>query len=301
MSAEAALRAAVARLRAAGVEDAGRDARLLLARAMGIAPDRLLMHLKDPLAEPAFRVLDDLVAARVARQPMAQILGERLFWGRAFRVTRDTLDPRPDTETLIAAALEAPFTRLLDLGTGTGCIAVTLLAERPAARGMATDLSAAALAVAAENAARHGVADRLDLAQGPWWQPVADRDLDRGGEGGADGGPDGGADGGADRFDLIVSNPPYIAAEEMPGLAPEVRDWEPALALTPGGDGLDAYRAILAGISAHLAPGGRVLFEIGASQGPAVLALMRAAGLENPLLRPDLEGRDRVVLARAPR
>lgn len=278
MSAEAALRAAVARLRAAGVEDPGRDARLLLSRAMGIAPDRLLIHLKDPLAEPAFRVLDDLVAARVARQPMAQILGERLFWGRSFRVTRDTLDPRPDTETLIEAALAEPFTRLLDLGTGTGCIAVTLLAERPGATGLATDLSPAALAVAAGNAARHGVADRLRLGQGAWWQAVT-------------GGP----------FDLVVSNPPYIAAAEMAGLAPEVRDWEPALALTPGGDGLDAYRAILAGIGPQLAPGGRLLFEIGATQGPAVLALMRAVGLENPGLRADLEGRDRVALARAPR
>lgn len=278
MSAEAALRAAVARLRAAGVDDPGRDARLLLARAMGIAPDRLPMHLKDPLAEPAFRILEDLVTARAARQPMAQILGERLFWGRSFRVTRDTLDPRPDTETLIASALAEPFTRLLDLGTGTGCIAVTLLAERPGATGLATDLSPAALAVAAENAARHGVADRLRLGQGGWWQAVS-------------GGP----------FDLVVSNPPYIAAEEMAGLAPEVRDWEPALALTPGGDGLDAYRSILSDIGPHLAPGGRVLFEIGAGQGPAVLALMRAAGLENPGLRPDLDGRDRVALARAPR
>ena len=172
----------------------------------------------------------------------------------------------------MAAALERPFARVLDLGTGTGCLAVTLLAERPEASGVATDLSEAALAVARRNAEAHGVAERLELRHGDWWAPV---------EG---------------RFDLIVSNPPYVAAAEMAGLAPEVRA-EPRLALTPGGDGLGAYRAIADGLLRHLVPGGRALLEIGATQGPAVAAILRAAGLDAVRLRPDMDGRDRVAEA----
>jgi len=273
-TAAGALRAAVARLTAAGVEGAARDARLLLAEAMGLAPDRLGLHLSEPLAPAAAARFEAFVTDRARRCPVAQILGRRLFWGRAFRVTSDTLDPRPETEALIAAALEEPFARLLDLGTGTGCILLSLLAERPGATGLGTDISAAALAVAAENARALGLADRAALRRGDWFDGVA--------------GP----------FDLIVSNPPYIAAAEMPGLAPEVRDWEPAGALSPGGDGLAAYRAILGALPAHLAPGGRLMLEIGAAQGPAVAALCRAAGLDAVRVLPDLDGRDRVVTAR---
>ena len=269
-----ALRAAVARLTAAGIEGAARDARLLLAEAMGLAPDRLSLHLAEPLAAAAAARFEGFVAERARRRPVAQILGRRLFWGRAFRVTSDTLDPRPETEALIAAALEEPFARLLDLGTGTGCILLTLLSERPGATGVGTDISAAALAVAADNARALGVADRTELRQADWFDGVA--------------GP----------FDLIVSNPPYIAGDEIAGLAPEVRDWEPAAALSPGGDGLAAYRAIVADAPGHLAPGGRLLLEIGAAQGSAVAALCRAAGFGDIRVLPDLDGRDRVVAAR---
>ncbi len=271
-----ALRAAIPVLAAAGIEEAPRDARLLLAHAMGIAPDRLTLHLPDPLAPAAAARLAAALAARAARQPVAQITGRRQFWGRPFQVTRDTLDPRPETETLVAAALEQPFARVLDLGTGTGCILVTLLAERPGATGTGLDLSPAALAVAAANAAALGVADRARFALSDWFAAA---------EG---------------RHDLIVANPPYIAAAEMAGLAPEVRDWEPHLALTPGGDGLAAYRAIAAGAGAHLAPGGRLLLEIGPTQGAAVAGLLRAAGLVDVTIRTDLDGRDRVLAARAP-
>ena len=271
-----ALRAAIPVLAAAGIEEAPRDARLLLAHAMGIAPDRLTLHLPDPLAPAAAARLAAALAARAARQPVAQITGRRQFWGRPFQVTRDTLDPRPETETLVAAALEQPFARVLDLGTGTGCILVTLLAERPGATGTGLDLSPAALAVAAANAAALGVADRARFALSDWFAAA---------EG---------------RHDLIVANPPYIAAAEMAGLAPEVRDWDPHLALTPGGDGLAAYRAIAAGAGAHLAPGGRLLLEIGPTQGAAVAGLLRAAGLVDVTIRTDLDGRDRVLAARAP-
>lgn len=266
-----AMAMATVRLNAAGIERPERDARRLVAFAAGTAPDRLTLHLRDDFTAAA--ALERALSARLARQPVAQITGERLFWGRSFRVTPDVLDPRPETEELIAAALEEPFARLLDLGTGTGCIALTLLAERPSATGLATDLSQAALAVAQENARRFGASVEFVLSD--WFSGVTGR------------------------FDLIVSNPPYIAAAEMAGLAPETRDWEPHLALTDGGDGLGAYRAIAAAAGAHLAPGGRLLLEIGAGQGAAVVALLHEAGLEDIRVRPDMDGRDRVVSARA--
>ena len=271
-----ALRAGAARLAAAGIEGAAGDARVLLCHASGIAPGRLTLHLQDALAPEAERRFADALAARAARQPVAQITGQRLFWGRAFRVTPDVLDPRPETEVLVAAALEAPFERVLDLGTGSGAILLSLLADRPMARGIGIDLSPAALAVARANATALGLAARADLRQSDWFAGVAETE-----------------------FDLIVSNPPYIADDEMAGLAPEVRDWEPRLALTPGGDGLDAYRHIAARAAGHLVPGGRLMVEIGPTQGPAVAGLFQAAGLRDVQVRPDLDGRDRVVIARA--
>ena len=215
------------------------------------------------------------VEARASGRSVAHVTGRQAFWGRDFAVTLDTLVPRPESETLVEAALAEPFARVLDLGTGTGCLAVTLLAERPGAAGVATDLSDAALAVAARNARTHGVSGRLHLLRSDWWEGV---------EG---------------TFDLVVSNPPYIAEGEMASLAPEVRA-EPRMALTPGGDGLGAYRAIVGGLVCHLAPGGRVLLEIGIGQGAAVTALLRAAGLDAVALSPDMDGKDRVAQGRAP-
>jgi release factor glutamine methyltransferase len=202
---------------------------------------------------------------------VAQITGQRAFWGRQFRVTAEVLDPRPETECLIEAALALRWSRVLDLGTGSGCILLTLLAERKSATGLGTDISAAALAVARGNAAGLGLASRAEFRLADWWQGV---------EG---------------RFDLIVANPPYIAAAEMADLAPEVRLWEPAGALSPGGDGLAAYRALAAGALEHLGPGGHMLLEIGPSQGRAVPALLAQSGLDGAEVLPDLDGRDRVV------
>lgn len=276
MTAAEALRAAIARLRAAGVEDAPGDARRLLAHALGVAPDRVTLVLPDALAPAAAAAFDAAVAARARRQPVAQITGRRAFFGHEFRVTPDTLDPRPETEILVAAALERPFASILDLGTGTGCILLSCLAAMPAASGTGTDRSEAALAVARANAADLGLAGRARLLNSDWFAGVTGR------------------------FDLIVSNPPYIAEAEIADLAPEVRDWEPRAALTPGSDGLDAYRAIAAGARARLVPGGRILLEIGPTQGPAVRDLLRAAGLDGVAIRRDLDGRDRVVEARRP-
>lgn len=271
MTGAQALRAAVARLAAAGVPGAAGDARALLAHALQIAPDRLTLHLADPVLPEAALRLESALAARAARQPVSQIIGRRLFWGRSFRVTPDVLDPRPETETLVAAALAGPFARMLDLGTGSGAILLTLLAENPRATGLGTDLSAAALAVAAGNATALGLSRRAAFQQADWFSGMAGR------------------------FDLIVSNPPYIAQTEMAALQPEVHDWEPHLALTPGGDGLDAYRHIAAGVKEHLLPGGRVLVEIGATQGAAVTDLFLAADLHEVVVLPDMDGRDRVV------
>ncbi len=273
MTGAEALRAALPRLQAAGVEGAARDLRLLLAFATGIPPDRLTPVLADPLPGAAAARFEAAVTARVARQPVSQIVGGRLFWGRWFRVTPDVLDPRPETETLIAAALDGVFSRVLDLGTGSGAILITLLAERAGATGTGVDLSPKALSVAAANAAALSVAGRATFLQSDWLSAV------RG------------------RFDLVVANPPYIAQADMPGLSPEVRLWEPRLALTPGGDGLDACRSILRDVRSVLVPSGRALLEIGASQGDAVAALCQSAGLQAVTVLQDMDGRDRVVSA----
>jgi release factor glutamine methyltransferase len=272
-----AQRAAVQALTAAGIPDAGSDARHLLAHILGMGRDRLILIGGDPMPAEAMPQLAQVLARRIAREPVARIIGRRLFWGRDFTVTPDVLDPRGDTETLIAAALDGPVpARLLDLGTGSGAIAVTLLAEWPQARGVATDISAAALAVARQNAQDLGVADRLDLILSDWCAELA--------------GP----------FDLILSNPPYISAQEMEGLEPEVLHHDPALALSPGGDGLEAYRQIAQQAARVLAPQGRVIVEIGWRQGRDVLDIFRKAGWQDQRLIADLAGRDRVVVARNP-
>ena len=268
-----ALAAATARLAAAGIPDPARDARVLCRWAAGLSATAFSAAMADTAAADALTRLELAIAARASRKPVAQITGERAFWGRTFRVTPDVLDPRPETETLIAAALAAPARRILDLGTGSGCILLTLLAEWPEATGLGTDLSAAALAVAAANAERLGLTGRARFREGEWCRPV------RG------------------KFDLIVANPPYIAEDEWQGLSPDVRLHEPRMALTPGGDGLGAYRRIAAETPAHLGPGGRLLLEIGPAQAAAVAALLDAAGYRTSSPIRDFDGRDRVIAA----
>ncbi|MEL6548740.1 MAG: peptide chain release factor N(5)-glutamine methyltransferase [Pseudomonadota bacterium] len=270
-------RALVARLEAAGIPNAAGDVRRLFeeAYAAGNAPGAPAQTREAP-NEVTLEMLSIFLDQRLARMPVAQIIGRRAFWRHEFRVTPDVLDPRPETETLVAAALEQPFARVLDLGTGSGCILLSLLAERPGAEGLGTDVSAAALAVAGWNARELGLEGRVRFAEGPWFDPVAGR------------------------FDLIVSNPPYIPAADVAGLAPEVRDHEPHGALTDGGDGLGAYRAILARAGAHLAPGGRILLEFGAGQGADVAAIARDAGWKHIVSHADLDGRPRVLEVAGP-
>jgi len=268
----------------AGIDGAARDARRLLAWALGVGPDRLTLALADPLTSEVAARFDMAIARRAAREPVSHITGRRMFWGREFALDRDVLDPRPETEVLVALALEEPFERVLDLGTGTGCILVTLLAERPGAIGTGTDISAAARSHAWGNAVRHKVSDRAEILASDWFRPIDALGSDGRGISG--------------RFDLIVSNPPYIAADEMVSLDDEVRLHEPALALTDGADGLSAYRAIASGVAKYLTPGGRLLVEIGPTQGAAVAALLAQAGLERIAVHPDMDGRDRVISAR---
>lgn len=275
MTLSEALRLAIPRLRAAAIDDPVLDARLLLAHATRIPADRLTLHLNDPIDPESAARFDAALLARAARQPLSQITGHRLFWGRPFLVTRDVLDPRPETEILVAAALERPFAKVLDLGTGSGCILLSCLLDHPTAHGTGVDISEPALTVARHNASALGC-DRAQFVQSDWCQNINDH------------------------FDLIVSNPPYIAADEMPGLSPEVRLWEPPHALTPGGDGLDAYRIIARQAPARLLPGGRLMVEIGPTQARIVAGLFAEQGLARIITLKDFDGRDRVIQAEKP-
>ncbi len=271
--AEAIARGAAA-LAGAGVEDPARDARLLYRWAAGLDGAALSAGLTEPAGAAELACFERAVTARAGRAPVSHITGTREFWGRSFAVTPAVLDPRPDTETLIAAALEGPPARqILDLGTGSGCILLTLLAEWPEARGSGIDISPEALAVAAGNARRLGLGARAAFRCGDW------------------------CDGLEGDFDLIVSNPPYIAEAEIAGLAPEVRLHEPRAALSGGADGLDAYRRIARSAGRFLAARGRMLLEIGPSQAATVRGILAAGGLKVVSIRQDLDGRDRVIHA----
>jgi release factor glutamine methyltransferase len=270
-------------LREAGIETPELDARLLLCHAAALTHESFVARAGEALQPEAAVRLEALVRRRASREPISRITGTREFYGRSFLVDGSALDPRPDTETLIEVALaliektgrrEEPL-RLLDLGTGTGCILLTLLAELPKARGLGTDLSPAALRLAEANARRLGVAGRASFLASDWLDAIH-------GE-----------------FDLIVSNPPYIASGEIERLAPEVAHHDPYLALDGGPDGLKAYRRIAAGAARLVAPKGAILVEIGASQAPAVAGLLRDGGflVENDGLSFDLGGRPRVVVA----
>ncbi len=276
MTAAEAMVAAMARLRAAGVPDPARDARVLLAHAAKVDAARVTLIAPEDIAPEIAERYDNLVALRAVRVPVSQLIGAREFYGRAFEISRDVLDPRPETEALIEVALSEPFARILDLGTGSGCILVTLLAERPEAEGVGVDLSEAACLHASANAARHAVADRATVLKSDWFEVV---------EG---------------RYDLIVSNPPYLTAEEMLQVQPELRDHEPRLALTDEQDGLSAYRVIAAQAQGYLNARGRVLVETGWQQAATVAAIFEAQGWGEVAILPDLGGQDRVVSAAKP-
>ncbi len=275
-TAAAAMAVATARLRAAGVPDPARDARLLLAHAASVDAARITLMAPEEIAPDIGERYEKLIALRAVRVPVSQLIGAREFYGRSFRISRDVLDPRPETESLIEAALAEPYCRVLDLGVGSGCILVTLLAERSDAQGVGVDLSEAACLQASANAVQQGVAARAQIVQSDWFENV---------------------DG---RFDLIVSNPPYLAQAEMADVAPELALYEPAMALTDGADGLTAYRVIAAQAQGYLTAAGRVLVELGWRQGADVAEIFTQAGWGSVVILPDLDGRDRVICAQNP-
>jgi release factor glutamine methyltransferase len=248
------------------------DARLLLQYATGCSHADLLARPEMPVIAPAYAQFVEWVGRRAAGEPFAYLVGEAEFRGRVFQVSPDVLIPRPETEVLIDLALEklaglsAP--RLVDLGTGSGIVAISLALECPAAQVVAVDLSAGALAVAGNNAGR--LAARVDFRQGDWFVPLA-----------------------GERFDLVVSNPPYVADGD-PHLALNGLPFEPQLALTDGADGLACIRRIVADAAHYLKPGGWLLFEHGYDQGPASRNLLTSAGFKAASTFPDLAGIDRV-------
>lgn len=268
--------AAKSRLEAAGLAGPVIDARLLVEAAADAARIDILTDPHRPLTEEQEARLLDYLGRRERREPVSHILGRRGFWKIMLRVTPDVLTPRPDTETIVDLVLkefgEHQVFSVLDLGVGSGAILLAILAERPLARGLGVDVSEEALAVARENAANLGLAGRCALLRGDWTEGLAD-----------------------ENFDLVVSNPPYIATDVIETLEPEVREHEPRLALDGGPDGLDAYRRLAPEILRVLKPGGRFAVEIGYDQKTAVEALFREAGGADVRTLRDMADRDRVV------
>ncbi|MBB2963263.1 peptide chain release factor N(5)-glutamine methyltransferase [Methylobacterium sp. R2-1] len=266
----------------AGLPNARTDARFLALHALALTPLDLSLRGREPIGEAGAAALGQAAARRLAGEPVARIIGAWEFWGLPFALGPETLVPRPDTESVVEAALrlfperDRPL-RLIDLGTGSGCILVALLHERPGALGIGLDRAQGALAVARRNAEANGVGDRAAFLCGSWLDAMT--------------GP----------FDLIVSNPPYIAAPVIATLEPEVRLHDPPAALDGGVDGLDAYRAILSDIARRpglLSTRGALVMEIGYDQGQALTRLGRAMGFEDMSVGRDLAGNDRVVTLR---
>ncbi len=261
-------------LREAGLERPQLEARLLLAHASGIEPERLLATLEEPADVAAYEAL---LRRRAGREPVALIVGAREFWSLRFEVSADTLIPRPDSEAVVEAALAATdrdaAPAVLDLGTGTGCLLLAVLSERPHAWGVGVDRAPGAAALAARNARALELASRASFVCADWAAPVA----------------------GA--FDLVLCNPPYIESAEVSALMPDVAAFEPRLALDGGADGLDAYRLLIPQLARLLAPGGTAVFELGAGQAAAVAGLGRRAGFSERR-RLDLAGVERAVSLR---
>ncbi len=274
---EELLRWATDDFRARGIDSPRLDAELLLGRATGRTRIQLIIEAKHELEAPQLAAFRDLVKRRRAREPIAYILGSREFYGHAFRVDRRVLVPRPDTEALVETALlrtrhVSLAMRALDLCTGSGCVAISLALERPTSLGMATDLSDDALAVARDNALRLG-AYRVAFGQGDLYAAVPP----------------------ACRFDVVTANPPYIATGDLPAIMPDVRDFEPRLALLGGDDGLAIVKRVVAGARAVLVPHGVLAVEVGAGQAGATAALFEGAGYEDVEVKRDYARIERVV------
>jgi len=267
------------RLEAAGIDTPVIDARLLLEAGAGVQRLDIITDPRRVLRDEQVAAVEALAARRLGREPIGHILGRKAFWTLDLEVNADVLSPRPETELLVEVAMEIlpkdKPARVLDLGVGSGAILLAILAERPLATGVGVDVSDAAVAIAARNAEKFGLTDRLELRTANWCAGLGQT------------------------FDLIVSNPPYIPTGDIEGLAPEVSRFEPRLALDGGADGLDAYRTIIAELPRLLAPNGAFAFEVGRGQAEAVQALAEAQGVSTQTPRLDLAGIARVVSGRA--
>lgn len=258
------------------IDNAPRDARILVAHALGIPKSQLSMKIKENVSEETKASLEKLISRRINREPIAKILGKRQFWGRTFFINEDVLDPRGDTETLIDYVIDGPVRSVLELGTGSGVIAISLACEWKEVHVVATDISEAALFVAQKNAQNFDVQDKIDFLKSDWFEAI---------EG---------------KFDLIISNPPYVGLSEINEISQEVLNYDPDLALFAGSDGLGAYKRIIPNLTKFLNPGGTVILEIGASQSESVENLMNSYGLSEVKTLKDLARKDRLVTAKSP-
>jgi release factor glutamine methyltransferase len=278
------IREAATVLERAGVPDARREAASLLSFILGKDRTFLISHAEDDVDESSLARLREFVERRASGEPLQYITGVQDFYGREFRVTPDVLIPRPETELLVEAALQlvgdagaAPF--ICDVGTGSGCIAITLLCELVYARAIMIDKSPAALEIAKLNAQNLSVADRARFVVSDCFDSLDSREHE---------------------FDLIVSNPPYVRAAALAGLQREVRDHEPLLALSPGEDGLSIIRRLIEDAPAFIKPKGHMLMEIGFDQGEAVTSLIEGSAWLLREIRPDLQGIPRIVVLQKP-
>jgi release factor glutamine methyltransferase len=274
-----ALDAAAATLAAAGFYEPRRHARRLLAAALGLSPAEMFAHPETAVNPPRERRIAGMLNRMIAREPLSRIIGRREFWGLDFLLSSDTLDPRPESESVVEAVLarltdRSQAYRFLDLGTGTGCLLMALLSEYPRAIGVGIDSAAGAAATARCNANLLGLGERAHFAVGDWVEGIAGD------------------------FDAVVANPPYIATGAIAELPREVRDYDPKRALDGGEDGLDAYRTIAAALPRLLPPGGLFATEIGSRQEGAVAAILAQKGLAIDGFAADLGGVIRVVAAR---
>ena len=262
------------KLSRSGIEGAARDARILTAYALGTPISELLPKFNEQVSEKIIAKLEKLILRRIDREPISKILGRREFWGRSFSINENVLDPRSDTETLIDFVIEKPVKSVLELGTGSGAIAITLACEWKEVHITATDISEDALSLAKINAEKFNVQNKIHFLKSDWFETVKGT------------------------FDLIISNPPYIGLIERDEISNEVKKYDPEISLFAGPDGFDAYKTIIPNLKKFLNPDGFVVLETGAFQSNRVKNLMNAVGLIDTKIVKDLSGKDRLIAAK---
>jgi len=262
------------KLSESGIEGAARDARILTAYALQIPISELSLKINEQVSEKIISKLEKLILRRINREPISKILGKREFWGRTFSINENVLDPRGDTETLIEYVIEKPVKSVLELGTGSGAIAITLACEWKEVHVTAIDISEDALLLAKLNAEKFNVQSKIHFLKSDWFEAIKGH------------------------FDLIISNPPYIGLIEKDEISTEVIKYDPEIALFAGRDGLDAYKKIIPNLAKFLNPDGFVVLEIGAYQSNQVKNMMNAVGFIDAKIVKDLSGKDRLVAAK---